>query len=83
MQKPRLSVILWVLYALIFFSLESFFLYKISGRATPADGVRPFIVYILWWSATLMLYRLQHTLLARLLSTIIALSSFLITLFFI
>ena len=83
MQKPRLSVILWVLFALIFFSLESFFLYKISGRATPADGVRPFIVYILWWSATLMLYRLQHTLLARLLSTIIALSSFLITLFFI
>lgn len=83
MQKPRLSVILWVLFALIFFGLESFFLYKISGRATPADGVRPFIVYILWWSATLMLYRLQHTLLARLLSTIIALSSFLITLFFI
>lgn len=83
MQKPRLSVILWVLFALIFFGLESFFLYKISGRATPADGVRPFIVYILWWSATLMLYRLQHTLLARFLSTIIALSSFLITLFFI
>lgn len=83
MQKPRLSVLLWVFFALIFFALESFFLYKISGRATPADGVRPFIVYILWWSATLMLYRLQQTLLARLLSTIIALSSFLITLFFI
>lgn len=80
-RKLSCGLLLIILAAL--FLLQSYFLYKISGRGTLADGVRPFIVFLLWETSAYFLYRLKHTLIARLISLLIALSACLITLFFV
>ena len=67
----------------LFFALLSYCQYKISGRATLADGVRPFIALFLWWQAALLCYRLRHALLARAISLLTALSALITVLFFV
>lgn len=82
MSKSRLTVFTVTVFSLAFFGLMSFFMYRICGRGTPADGVRPFIVYLLWWGAALIFYRKRRPLPARALCLVMALGSFIITLFF-
>lgn len=71
-----------VVLLLAIFTIISYFLYKISGRATPADGVRPFIALLLWWLATMFVYRLRLRIYARLLNLIAILAIFFVVIFF-
>lgn len=71
-----------VVLLLSIFTIISYFLYKISGRATPADGVRPFIALLLWWLATMFVYRLRLRIYARLLNLIAILTIFFVVIFF-
>lgn len=71
-----------VVLLLSIFTIISYFLYKISGRATPADGVRPFIALLLWWLATMFVYRLRLRIYARLLNLIAILAIFFVVIFF-
>lgn len=71
-----------VVLLLAIFTIISYFLYKISGRATPADGVRPFIALLLWWLATVFVYRLHLRIYARLLNLIAILAIFFVVIFF-
>lgn len=83
LRLQRLSSLLLTGLLLGFFGLLSYCLYKISGRATPADGVRPFVVLLLWWWAALICYRLRFRLYARVLNLLAVLSAFLTVLFFV
>lgn len=78
----RIKAGVWTLLLWSLFGCIAWALYKISGRGTPADGVRPFIVCLLWWWSALILYRLRLRLYARILNTILALAIFLGVLFF-
>ena len=79
----RLKSLAWLLLLWILFGFISCALYKISGRGTPADGVRPLIVLLLGWWASSILYRLGWRLYARIINTIMAIAIFMVVLFFV